>query len=73
MYVCVCKGITRSQITQAIADGAGSYAQVREQLGVGTCCGLCAVDAKHMVRDELQSQFISKETAAIAARLGVAA
>lgn len=64
MYICICKGITDSQITQAVQDGNMSYAEVREQLGVGTCCGRCAPEAKSL---------ISEETAKLAAAISYAA
>lgn len=58
MFICVCKGVTDSQIKQAIADGCGSYAEVRQKLGIGTGsgCGTCACDAKALVNGQLFSK-----------------
>lgn len=41
MYVCVCNAVTENQIQQAIAEGAQSVAQLREQLNVTGVCGMC--------------------------------
>jgi bacterioferritin-associated ferredoxin len=51
MYVCLCKGITDSQIRDAVYDGADSFRDVRQQLGIGTQCGKCACLAKDVIRD----------------------
>ncbi len=64
MYVCLCRGITDQDIRDAIADGADSYADIREQLDLGTCCGRCAPEARSIINEEL---------AEIAARISVAA
>lgn len=50
MYVCICKGITDSQIQQALEAGA-DYKDLREQLGVATDCGQCAGHCKEMVKN----------------------
>jgi bacterioferritin-associated ferredoxin len=64
MYVCLCRGITDQDIKDAVANGAGSYREVRDQLDLGTCCGRCAPEAR---------AIISEEVAQIAARISVAA
>ncbi|APR69205.1 MULTISPECIES: bacterioferritin-associated ferredoxin [Acinetobacter] len=64
MYVCLCRGITDQDIKDAVANGTESYREIREQLGLGTCCGRCAPEAK---------AIISEELAEIAARISVAA
>ncbi|MFB2538103.1 MULTISPECIES: bacterioferritin-associated ferredoxin [unclassified Acinetobacter] len=64
MYVCLCRGITDQDIKDAIAQGASSFREIREQLDLGTCCGRCAPEAK---------SIISEELAEIAARISVAA
>ena len=64
MYVCLCRGITDQDIKDAMADGAQSYREIRDQLDLGTCCGRCAPEAKAIISEELSM---------IAARLAVAA
>ena len=53
MYVCLCKGITDSQIRDAVADGATSYSQVRKALGIASQCGRCSVTAREIFREAL--------------------
>jgi bacterioferritin-associated ferredoxin len=50
MYVCLCKGVTDGQIIAAIAEGAASVRDVRDQLGVMTECGKCACLTRDIVR-----------------------
>jgi len=64
MYVCLCRGITDQDIKEAVANGAGSYREIRDQLDLGTCCGRCAPEARAIISDEV---------AQIAARISVAA
>lgn len=49
MYVCLCKGVTDSQIRSAAENGA-SIREIRDQLGVMTECGKCACLTKDIVR-----------------------
>ncbi len=53
MYVCLCKGITDTQIRTAVADGASSLREVRSALGVASQCGKCGLLARQIVRDAL--------------------
>jgi bacterioferritin-associated ferredoxin len=64
MYVCLCRGITDSQILESVENGANSFREVRDELDLGTCCGRCAPEAR-----ELIDQALSE----LAARLSVAA
>ena len=53
MYVCLCKGITDTQIRAAVQDGATSMREVRNTLGVASQCGKCGVLARDIVRESL--------------------
>lgn len=53
MYVCLCKGITDSQIRAAIEDGASSLRDVRNSLGVASQCGKCGILTREIVRESL--------------------
>lgn len=53
MYVCLCKGITDSQIRAAIEDGANSFKEVRNTLGVGSQCGKCGILTREILRETL--------------------
>tara|TARA_R110001599_G_scaffold353408_3_gene592088 strand:+ start:9997 stop:10203 length:207 start_codon:yes stop_codon:yes gene_type:complete len=53
MYVCLCKGITDTQIRAAVRDGARSMQELRNTLGVASQCGKCGILARDIVRDSL--------------------
>lgn len=55
MYVCLCKGVTDSQIRGAVEDGAESLRAVRESLGVMTQCGKCSCLTRQIVKEALES------------------
>lgn len=54
MYVCVCNAVTERDIDGAIAAGCCSLRQLREELGVGACCGRCATCARAKLKDAQQ-------------------
>lgn len=60
MYICVCKGITDNAIRHAVESGAGSFRQVRMQLGVSTQCGQCACHAKALVDETVSAMSDNK-------------
>ncbi len=53
MYVCVCKGITDTQIRAAVEDGANSLRDVRNTLGVASQCGKCGILTREILRESL--------------------
>ena len=53
MYVCICKGITDTQIRAAVEDGAHSLRDVRNTLGVASQCGKCGILTRQIVRETL--------------------
>lgn len=67
MYVCLCKGITDSQIRQAIESGANSIKDLRRSLGVATQCGKCSCFTKEMLKSyQAQLDSISEPLWAVA-------
>ncbi|CAA0092811.1 Bacterioferritin-associated ferredoxin [Halioglobus japonicus] len=56
MYVCLCKGITDSQIRAAIQDGANSFREVRNTLGVASQCGKCGILTREILRETLPNE-----------------
>jgi bacterioferritin-associated ferredoxin len=54
MYVCVCHAVTERDIDSAIAAGCCSLRQLREELGVGACCGCCATCVREKLKDVKQ-------------------
>jgi bacterioferritin-associated ferredoxin len=59
MYVCLCKGITDSQIRRAVASGMHRFSDVREALGLATQCGKCGLAAREIFHEakEAGAQF----------------
>jgi bacterioferritin-associated ferredoxin len=53
MYVCLCKGVTDSQIKEAVDAGATSIGQLRKCLGVASQCGKCGVAAREILQETL--------------------
>ena len=53
MYVCLCKGITDTQIRAAVQEGASSLREVHKTLGVASQCGKCGILARDIVRESL--------------------
>jgi bacterioferritin-associated ferredoxin len=53
MYVCICKGITDTQIRAAVEDGASSIREIRSSLGVATQCGKCGILAREIVQQAI--------------------
>jgi len=51
MYVCLCNGITESQVRDAAVQGLASLPELRANLGVATCCGQCADCALEIARE----------------------
>ena len=51
MYVCICKGITDTQIHDAIGRGARKLEDLSRELGVATGCGQCACFAAELLGD----------------------
>ncbi len=62
MYVCLCKGITDTQIREAVRNGASSLREVRSQLGVASQCGKCGLLAGQIVRDTLDEAVAVDES-----------
>ena len=50
MYICICNAVTESEIRGAVALGSKSVADLREGLGVGTCCGKCVPEAHKLLK-----------------------
>lgn len=64
MYVCVCNAVTERDIGSAVADGCGSLRELREQLGVGNCCGRCTGCARDVLHQSLHAHAPHRHTVA---------
>jgi bacterioferritin-associated ferredoxin len=49
MIVCICNNVSDREIRQAAELGITSMVQLRNDLGVGTCCGKCQSCAKQVL------------------------
>jgi len=50
VYVCNCNGITDHEIRGAAELGCRTVADLRRDLGVGSCCGKCVPEAHGILR-----------------------
>lgn len=57
MYVCLCKGITDTQIRAAVENGSQSMRQLNRELGVASQCGKCSIETKKILKAYKQSQL----------------
>ncbi|KAF3998627.1 (2Fe-2S)-binding protein [Glaciimonas immobilis] len=55
MIVCVCNNISERNIVQAVNSGMSTMRELRENLGVATCCGKCHTCAKNVLRECLDN------------------
>jgi bacterioferritin-associated ferredoxin len=55
MIVCVCNNVSDRKIRQAVDEGMSSMSELRENLGIGTCCGKCHSCAKSVLRECLDN------------------
>jgi bacterioferritin-associated ferredoxin len=49
MYVCLCNNVTDREIRAAVSLGARTLGDLRDGLGVATCCGRCADCARSLL------------------------
>ncbi len=59
MYVCVCNAITDREIRGAVKLGARSLGDLKETLGVATCCGRCTDCACSVLAESLAADLVS--------------
>lgn len=61
MFVCICNGVTDSQIRQAAAAGCREVAELTMRTGCGATCGSCL----DMAGDLLRSHAAPAQSAAV--------
>lgn len=61
MIVCVCHNVSEHKIRDAVDAGMTTMPQLREQLGVGTCCGKCHSCAKAVLREYLEDRVLEAQ------------
>ena len=52
MYVCLCKGITDSQIRAAVDQGADSITELQKKIGVALSCWSCIEMTESILKQE---------------------
>lgn len=55
MYICLCKGITDTQIKQCVNNGATTIKHVRRELGVASQCCKCLPEARAIINEQLET------------------
>lgn len=58
MYVCLCTGVTDSQIKEAASNGCASMRELCRTTGVGTQCGKCVRSAREIIRENSKTNCI---------------
>lgn len=53
MYVCICHGVTDTQIEAAIDDGHRTMKQLTKELKIGSQCGKCCQCSKKVLNNKL--------------------
>jgi len=53
MYVCICHGVTDTQIESAIDNGAETMKELTKTLNVGSQCGKCCQCTKRVLNKKL--------------------
>lgn len=51
MYVCLCRAITDHDIRRAVAGGARTMRELRQELGVCGSCGRCGPEAREILSE----------------------
>ena len=61
MIVCVCYNVSERKIRQAVEEGMTTMPALRENLGIGTCCGKCHSCAKTVLRECLEERTLEPQ------------
>lgn len=59
MYVCLCNGVTDTQIKDAVDNGCQRMRDLRAQLGVTKQCGKCASHALEVLTQAKAQQALT--------------
>lgn len=60
MYVCLCKGITETELWDMVARHAGSWEGVKRELGLDeSCCGRCEAQMEDLIKDVVRSSGVA--------------
>ncbi len=51
MYVCICHGLSETDIRAAVARGVRTFEELSALTGCGTCCGCCRETARALLAE----------------------
>jgi len=54
MYLCICKAVSDRTIRHGIAGGAHSVRALKDQFGVGACCGRCIPEIRALLAERVE-------------------
>lgn len=63
MYVCLCNAVTDREIRQCAELGVSSLEELRDSLGVASCCGRCEPTARAVLRECARPRPLSLDPA----------
>jgi bacterioferritin-associated ferredoxin len=66
LYICLCHGITDSQIRACVEMGARTLSDLSGELGIATQCGCCAQSALEVIEETLACSSGACQTARVA-------
>lgn len=61
MYVCLCAGVTDSEINRAIDDGCTTLKQLQQQTGAMTGCCKCCSACKELLLSRIKYEENNEE------------
>ena len=62
MFICLCRGVTDTQIRAEVSQGAVSYEDIQRRLDVGVCCGTCKESAEEVIAESIASSLFYELT-----------
>lgn len=60
MFVCVCNAVSDHQIIDAIDEGACSFEDLQDNLGVAKTCGTCSCEVKKLLSEKVEKSLASQ-------------
>jgi bacterioferritin-associated ferredoxin len=52
MIICICQNVSDRDIARAVATGCHSFADLQDELAVGTACGSCLCSARESFAEQ---------------------
>jgi bacterioferritin-associated ferredoxin len=58
MYVCICHGVTETQIRRAADEGVRDAHELTMRTGAGASCGSCLVQAQQILDEQQRPRLL---------------